>query len=323
MRKQLTILVILCIAISLKANQSIVPNAIVLHSAINLREAPSFAAEMATQELMGTPIHILENSNGWVKVITPDGYHAWTPGDNVIPMDIGKMNAWKEASKVIVTSYFCTLLERPNKKSAIISDVVMGNKLLYLGKKGSYYKLQLPDGRKGYLKRNEAQLYDQWVLARQATPESIIKEAKKMLGFPYVWGGTSIKGFDCSGLTQHCFYLNGVILPRNANHQAEAGINVDITSNLNYLQPADLLFFGSMKEGKEHITHVAIYMGNGDFIHASGNVHVNSLLPNDAHYDSDNAQRLLRAKRILMHIDQDPNIVSIKSHPFYIPMHSL
>ena len=93
----------------------------------------------------------------------------------------------------------------------------------------------------------------------------IVKTAETFLGVPYLWGGTSAEeGFDCSGLAMTVYQLNGLDLPRHSAHQFEAGAPVGAGG----LQPGDLVFFHTRNDGK--ISHVGIYVGNGDFIHAAG-----------------------------------------------------
>jgi cell wall-associated NlpC family hydrolase len=90
----------------------------------------------------------------------------------------------------------------------------------------------------------------------------VISTAKSFLGVPYVWGGTSPQGFDCSGFIQYVFVKNGVSLPRVASDQYKAGTGVSKSN----LKPGDLVFFETYKSGA---SHVGIYLGANQFIHAS------------------------------------------------------
>jgi len=290
---------------------------VVSQSVINLRSSRGQEAEMGTQALMGTPVLILETVHGWYSVKTPEGYVAWTEEESIQKMNSSELKAWKATQKVIVTTYFTILRSQPSESAEVVSDVVWGDIMCLVEGKGKYMHVLLPDGRMGYLLKSFAKPLDQWEASRRPTAASIIKTATHFIGFPYLWGGTSIKGMDCSGFTKTCFFLNGVILPRDASQQALTGENVDITKDINRLQPADLLFFGSIKENKEHVSHVGIYIGDGQFIHSSGTVHISSLLPGNALYDAYNTRRLLRAQRLLTRIDLDSSIVSIKNHPYY------
>jgi len=90
------------------------------------------------------------------------------------------------------------------------------------------------------------------------------KTAKKYIGVPYVYGGRSPKGFDCSGLTSYVYDRQGVKLPRSSSKQAKAGRMVRKRN----LQPGDLVFFSTGKRGQ--VSHVGIYVGGNKFIHAPG-----------------------------------------------------
>ncbi|MGC9151565.1 MAG: NlpC/P60 family protein [Microbacter sp.] len=291
--------------------------AIVTQSVINLRQHPSFAAEMGTQALMGTPVHILSAEHGWSRVMTPDGYVAWCTSESVQSMTIDQYKAWNGAPKTMVTVYFTVVRLAPSQNAPVVSDVVWGDVMRTLGENGNDVHVILPDGRTGFLQKSEVMPFDQWMVSRRPTADHIIATAKCFVGFPYLWGGTSIKGMDCSGFVKTCFFLNGVILKRDAWQQALTGDSVSIFGGFDRLKPGDLLFFGSKKDGKIHVSHVGLYIGNGEFIHSSGMVHISSLLPSATNYDDYNAHRLLTARRILTRIDKDSGIVTISKHPFY------
>jgi cell wall-associated NlpC family hydrolase len=107
---------------------------------------------------------------------------------------------------------------------------------------------------------------------------------------PYVWGGKSPKGFDCSGLVQFVFGLHGVRLPRDSDQQYACGVRVRDPA------PGDLLFFG-----REGVSHVGVALGGRDFLHARGEVRRNSLDPASPLHDAELAALLLGARRVLPH----------------------
>ncbi len=121
--------------------------------------------------------------------------------------------------------------------------------------------------------------------------EAIVGRAERYLGIPYIWGGTSPKGFDCSGLVKRVFGMEGVELPRDTDRQALAGREAPVGE----ARPGDLLFFG---EG-EPVSHVAIALDGGRFIHSYGEVRVNSLLPDDSLFEPKLAASVRFARVIL------------------------
>lgn len=291
---------------------------ITAQSVINLRYGPGYSNESATQTLMGMPVRILEKKGGWTRCITPEGYTAWVSSGSIQPMNSEEFNEWTAAPKLVVTTHYTLFREAPVAGSPVVSDGVWGNIVRNEGKSGNSYKVILPNGRVAYVAANDVQEFDKWLGSRNPTAENILAVAKQFLGFPYMWGGTSVKAMDCSGFTKTAFYLNGVILERDASQQARTGADVDITEGFDNLRAGDLLFFGSKatEERKERITHVGIYIGNGEFIHSATSVRINSLIPDSVNY-YEGSNRLVRANRLITEIDKDPGIVSIVNHPWY------
>lgn len=294
-----------------------IQHGIVTQSAIDLRVSPGFESEMGTQVLMGTTVEVLDSNDEWLKLKTPEGYVSWGTSAGIKIVSEKELSSWKKKPKLIITDYFTVLRKTPSDLAPVVCDVVKGDLVKLEGSQKGFYKVELPDGRHAYLKKHSATDFQKWLMTRNPTAENIIATAKLFVGFPYSWGGTSVKGLDCSGFTKTCFYLNGVILLRDASQQAQTGDSIDITDGIKNLKPGDLLFFGSKKEGKNKVTHVGLYIGKGEFIHSSGMVHISSLLPESPIYDAWNTGRLLLAKRIIPEIDKDPQIISIKNHPFY------
>jgi peptidoglycan DL-endopeptidase CwlO len=95
-----------------------------------------------------------------------------------------------------------------------------------------------------------------------STVRAITEEAKKYVGVPYQFGGTTPKGFDCSGFIQYVFNRKGIFLPRSADEQYTAGRRV----SLNALEPGDLVYFQTYTKG---ISHSGLYLGDGYFISAT------------------------------------------------------
>jgi len=279
-------------------------------SVANMRTFPDNAAELTSQVLLGTQVDLLQKKSGDYRVRTPDGYIAWVPSSSIEAMDKTMLANWRQAEKVIYTAEFGKSYSEANEKSQRVSDLVYGDILQLKGQKGSFYEIAYPDGRLGYIKKSESLTLKNWLDTRQPTAENIIASAKTMLGLPYLWGGTSVKGVDCSGFTKTSFFMNGFVIPRDASQQVLAGEKIDILDQeghfdpekaLKNLKPADLLFFAAGKNSNPNarVTHVALYIGNGTFIHAAGLVRINSMLKDASNYDDFQTRTVVAARRYL------------------------
>jgi len=275
-------------------------------SVADIRVEGKFSAEMATQAILGTPIRILQK-DGWSRIQTPDGYIAWTPEINYKAMTKQEYEDWQNAEKVIYTEYNGFSYSEPNIQSQTVSDLVSCNILKLEGETSDFYKVSYPDGRIAYILKSQSKLYANWLESIAVSGENFVKKGFTLMGIPYVWGGTSTKGMDCSGFVKTVALMHGIILMRDASQQAYTGIPLDISKGYGNLQPGDLMFFGKKaeKDKKERVRHVAFYIGNNKFIHASGYVRVSSLNPKDEDYDEVNTKEFIRASRIIGAVDKE------------------
>jgi len=281
------------------------------------RMEASYAAEMGTQLLLGMPVKIIQYEDWW-QVKTPEDYVVWIEKSNIARMNKETFNQWISAKKVIFTDDYGFAYETPDEYKQRASDLVFGNILKWEGESKKFFYVSYPDGRKAYVLKKQALLYDKWKSSLYVNEKSIVQTALTLKGIPYTWGGTSEKGMDCSGFVKTVFLKNGVILKRDAWQQAQSGVQVDISTGYDNLRPGDLMFFGkkATNEKGEKIRHVAIYMGNKEFIHASGYVKINSLDPDKPNYDEGNTREFIRASRIIGAVGSD-GIWIIDDNPLY------
>lgn len=274
---------------------------VIYNSVANMRSEPRHSSELVSQALLGTPVRILEKEGEWRRVQTPDKYTGWMNG-SIQPVSGQEYDDYLHESKLIVTALYARAMEKPDAHSLPVSDLVMGNTLVVHSAGEQYYAARYPDGRTAYVSKADAVTVDEWLKEIQLTGESVVKSAMRFMGIPYLWGGTSSKGLDCSGFTQQVYFMHGIVLARDASQQVMQGKFVDSVANFGNALPGDLLFFGSKATADnpgEKVVHVGIYMGDKRFIHASDYVRVNSFDPADPLYDEFNANRYLRAKRII------------------------
>ena len=289
---------------------------IVSISVCNLRSTPDYDAEMVSQALLGTPVHILEitQKNNWPQVQTPDSYTGWVHKDAITLLSKEEYSAWNAAEKVVVTALFSTVHTQPSVHSGTISDAVAGDRLKYSGLTRGFWKVSFPDGRVGYISKKDAERESSWRKKLRTDADSIIASALKMNGFPYIWAGMSPKGMDCSGFVRTVLFLHDIIIPRDASQQAPKGERIMGTEDL---IPGDLLFFGRKDTAAPRVSHVGIYIGEGRFIHSLGLVKIASLDPSAPDYDAYNAGRYLFASRILPYIDKQEGLNTTLSNPYY------
>lgn len=270
-------------------------------SVANIRSQPRDAAELATQALLGMPLRVLDKDRGWYLVQTPDHYIAWLDWGGMQRMNKAEFEAWEATEKIIVLRPYTFSYEKPDAQGQTVSDLVAGDQLNLLEELPDFYHVRYPDGRNAYVAKSDAQPYKKWLESLDISEEKLVNTAKRMMGLPYLWGGTSYKGVDCSGFTKTIYYLNGWVLPRDASQQVDMGELIDTAGGFSPLQPGDLLFFGTKASDQtpEKVTHVGMWIGNSEFIHASGKVRISSMNAEAPNYDAYEKNRFLRAKRLL------------------------
>lgn len=283
-----------------------------------LRSSANYSSEMVTQALLGMPVKIIER-DGWYRIQTPDNYLAWTHRVGIHPVTLKELSAWNSAEKVIVTAHHGWVYASPKEGSEVISDVAGGCRLRYIGQKGKFYYVAYPDGREGYILKSISATESKWRASLKQDAESIIATAKTLHGIPYLWGGTSAKGADCSGFVRTTLFMHDIIIPRDASQQAYTGEHIDIAADFSNLQVGDLIFFGQKATAtrRERVVHVAIYIGNKRFIHSQGDVHISSFDKDDSLFDSYNLGRLLFAARVLPYIGKEPSLNTTATNPYY------
>ncbi|MGK0413799.1 MAG: hypothetical protein ACJA1B_002007 [Polaribacter sp.] len=285
------------------------------NSVINIRSKPKHSAELGTQGLLGMSLRVLDKKGDFYRIQTPDQYISWVDKGGITRVNKEDFDAWNASKKVIFTKNFGYVYADKSEDSNIISDITLGGILKFKSLSTNFIEVEYPDKRTGFVKQEDAILYESWLQNLVPSKENIETVAKNINGFPYLWGGTSSKGMDCSGFTKMVYLMNGFIIPRDASQQINAGKMVDKNLNFSDLEKGDLLFFGkkATKKKKQRVTHVGIWLGNDkmEFIHASGNVHVNSMNDSLPNFDEMNKNRYLGSRRYLG--VKDKNIIDLKA----------
>ena len=220
----------------------------VRRGSLDLHAAPDGASELVDQALLGERVTILGRREGWAYVQGEDGYFGWLEsGGLTVAASAG---ADGDGTERIVVVHGAAVRAAPGLEAAVIDLLAPGTVVA-----GGAVQGWIGCGD-GWLAGADTALSAE-LPERPPTAADLLATAETFLGAPYLWGGLSARGIDCSGLTQQVYRLNGVALPRDADQQAVFGRPVEAAL------PGDLFFFGS-----DGVTHTAIATGPRSYIHA-------------------------------------------------------
>lgn len=214
-----------------------------------------------TSVLLGEVVQVLSRAGDWAEVVVPSqksprdprGYPGWIPARQLSPQIA-------PADRDIATVTAKTTKLRPTKQGSEL-EVSYSTRLPVLGGDAANLEVWSPTGDSMLVARKDVSVTKPDVPALPPTAEAIVEDARRFMGLPYLWDGSSAYGFDCSGITYSVFRTHGVLLPRDSFGQAEVGTTVPQSD----LDTGDLVFFAP-PGGKVH--HVGIYIGGGHMLHA-------------------------------------------------------
>ncbi len=231
----------------------------------NMYSSPSDNADVVSQAILGNNVTTLKKKHKWLQVQTADQYTGWVHRE-VVRANQGQAYASGENAAQVTSLFANVYREKDVTAHAPIVTLPFEARVELTNESGQdqrWLPVRLPDGKKGWIQRGDITLAPRLL----DIPQSIAL-AKRFLGIPYLWGGRSSFGYDCSGFTQMLVRSRGILMPRDADQQA-AWSGVAPVERRD-LQPGDLLFFG---ESGQKITHTGMYIGNGEFIHDTTNTH--------------------------------------------------
>jgi gamma-D-glutamyl-L-lysine dipeptidyl-peptidase len=235
----------------------------------NMYSSATEDADVVSQAILGSDVVLLEVKKKWVRVRTPDQYTGWMSTSDLRKWP-GPGSYGEQGHAVQVESLFANVYRETDvTKHAPLLTVPFESRLELAGNdndkdgQGRWLQVVLPDGRGAWIQRSDI-VRDPGML----TVEQSIDLAKRFLGLPYLWGGRSSFGYDCSGFTQMLVRSRGINMPRDADLQA--AWNGVVAVERKDLRAGDLLFFGA---SADKITHTGMYIGDGEFIHDTTHGH--------------------------------------------------
>jgi hypothetical protein len=241
-------------------------HAVVSLAALDLRRRPDHRSEMRSQLLMGEIVRLVRRDAGgawWLVEAGPERYRGWARAWGLIPATRARASRWNRLASAMVAVSHAIVREEPGRGTQV-SPLFWRGRVIARGTRGGFRRVELPDGRRGWVERQA--LGGPWTGAA-----GVLARFKTLMGAPYLWGGRTPHGLDCSAFVQLVLAEQDVALPRDAHDQWRACTPLEGGEEPRF---GDLAFFGTPRG---RVVHVALCLGGGYIAHARGRVRINSL----------------------------------------------
>ena len=225
-----------------------------------------FTSAMVTQGLMWESVSILDKKENWCRVNMEDGYEGWI---NSFYLSEPQINS---QSYLTITNRCTPIRSQRARDSQIVTLLSFGTNVPILEKTSEYSRIQLINGEEGFIPMQQE--------ISERNRNDIIKLATYLIGVPYIWGGKSSFGYNCSGFVQMILKTVGISMPRDTGLQIKADLLEEIS--ISDTQLGDLIFFSE----DNRINHVAFFIGDGNIIHCSGEVKLESITEGELGFNS-------------------------------------
>lgn len=253
---------------------------------LDLWMKPEFNSERGSQLMFGSVIRIGQSKNNYYKITEPDGYNGWADKRFIKLINKKDYDKIIKSTKKVIISKQAKIYNASLRTSVSPYYLYYGTKVIARSQSNGYSEIILPDTEAVYIKSNNIGSVSK--KNSMIKSEQIISEAKKFLGTPYLWGGVTTAGFDCSGLVQTILSRYGISFPRDTKDQIKVGSKISREN----IKSGDLLFFKR---------HIGFAIGGDKIIHSSagGNgVRINSLNTGQPDYREDLDRDFNQARRL-------------------------
>jgi hypothetical protein len=234
-------------------------HAVVSAAVAPMLSGPRIQSTQVSQAVLGSRLIVFRREGRWLQCRGSDGYIGWIHAGYVALLDEGMARAWElGADGDLWVSLEASVVQDGGD---VLVRLPWGARVL----REQDGIVRLPDGRTGHA-RGEMLPLGARGLGFPGDTAAICETASRWLGVPYLWGGITMGGVDCSGFVQALYRMHGYVIPRDSDQQSRAGEPVDAGESFEKLLPGDLLFFA---ESEGRCSHVAMSTGGSQIVHSS------------------------------------------------------
>jgi gamma-D-glutamyl-L-lysine dipeptidyl-peptidase len=241
--------------------------AVVTVAVENMYASADDTTNVVSQATLGQVVEVLETSDVYARVRTPDSYEGWIPRPAIMEY-LDAVPRYARSGKLVeVTSLMANVYRNPDvttSRPLVLAPLASRLELREDGPGGRWLAVRLPNGDAGYVQQGDVRPVDSGQPRPRGSGAELVATARRFMGTPYLWGGMTAHGIDCSGLVSRVYHANGVELLRDADLQFADPKAAPVAREA--LEPGDLLFFG---KDQASISHVGLYVGEGRFINAT------------------------------------------------------